>query len=233
MAATLYIVGTPLDEAAPLSVEAAQAIREADLVIGENRKNSYRYLKAAGIEKNSEVLFFLDPYRKDEWELMSAEIGRLGKVGGSVALFSDCGMPLLFDPGLEVLELCRQKGFKIRTRPSATSWATACALSGFPTPYHIVGFLERDGANRLKSLKTSAALDAACVFMDTPYRYELLLKQLVEAMGPNRRAFLAWEIAKSSEIFIWGTLGEIVRESKKKKLERGEFILITGAPHSR
>lgn len=215
MKKTLTIVGTPLDEAAPLSAEAAGALADAEIVIGETRKVTSKYFKRAGIPENDRI-YSLDPPREDD--AIRERLARIDKA----ALLSDCGMPILFDPGDWVLAHCRRSGFEIRVVPSATSWATAAAVSGFGEPFSILGFPPREGAARLKFFEKARSETASLVLMDTPYRYRLLLQQARESFSKERPAFLAWEIGKPEARFHWGTLGEL----EALGLDRGEFVLV-------
>lgn len=227
---TLHIVGTPLDDGAELSPAAYARIESCSVVIGESRKGLFPYLKALGREPEKRRIFLLDPPRPEEWQAIRAALGAVAKSGGDAALLSDTGMPILFDPGNEVLALARELKLEIRATPSATSWGTACAVSGFPPPFFIEGFLPRETPDRLARLRELARVPAASVFMDTPYRFRILLRQLNEVFGPERQAFLAWEISSAQEAYIWGSLASIEKEAERRNLQKGEFILLTAKP---
>jgi 16S rRNA (cytidine1402-2'-O)-methyltransferase len=231
-AATLDIVGTPLDEAAALPERARERLAAAAFVIGESRKIAHRLLAAVpgGREK---TLFLLDPPRPPELAALREALETLARDGGSAALFSDCGMPILFDPGADVLAHCRSLGYRIRTCGSETSWGTACAASGFEPPFRLQGFPPRDTDERARRLAEWSRSEAHCVLMDTPYRYRALVSQCREAFGDRREVFLAWELAKTEEALWWGRLGELERESARRGWEKGEFVLILrGDPHA-
>lgn len=219
---TLFLIGTPLDEAHPLSPEAVQVLSQASVIVGESRKVVDRYLKGHTVPAER---FFLDPFRKEEWQALTQAIEAL-KEDASVCLLSDVGMPILFDPGKEVLEFCQKKKFAIKTVPSATSWATACAVSGFAPPFFLHGFLERDAAQKAQELSRLKRTDAHLVLMETPYRYRGFLKLLQETFGKPAQVFLAWNIAQKEEHYFWGTLDELEKWSMRLQLEKGEFVLI-------
>jgi 16S rRNA (cytidine1402-2'-O)-methyltransferase len=229
--ATLIVAGMPLFEEARVSEDALDAIREARVVIGESRGVTMRFVKQAGDPAGKEI-FFMDPPRDDERERTLEALAKVAAEGGTAVLFSDTGMPLLFDPGIEFLAFCREKGFRIRSVPSATSWGTACALSGFSAPFFVAGFPPRDNDERRRFFAALKLQDAACVLMDTPYRFKLLLSQAIEALGPGRSAFLGWELAKQEEALLWGRLSDIEREARARKMEKGEFVLVVGKPSS-
>jgi 16S rRNA (cytidine1402-2'-O)-methyltransferase len=222
--ATLYCVGTPLQDTQALDPQSKALLETADLIIGESKKTTFRYLTQLSKRPADDALFFLDPFRKDEWERLVTTLERNKKANAAVCLISDTGMPILFDPGIEVLELCRKLGYDVHSSIGATSWGMAAALSGFPPPFFVEGFLPRDNAERLSRLG-QLKREKGLILMDTPYRFQLLLKQCAEAFG-KREAFLAWELTGKEERLRWGTLGELEKMAQREKLEKGEFVLV-------
>ncbi len=223
----LWILGMPLTEEDIPSPACAAKLKEANVVVGESRAVTDRYLKRSGA--TADKVFFLDPFRKLEWEALCEELVAKSKTGGIAVLLSDMGMPILFDPGLQVLEKCRALGYTMHSVPSATSWGSAAALSGYPPPFLVVGFPPRETGERQRFFKSLQNAEGAIVLMDTPYRFRLLLKELTHAFGSSREAFLAWEIAKPGERLLWGPLVEL----EKQPLEKGEFVIIVKGKASR
>lgn len=222
---SLYIVGTPLSDHGTLSLEAISCINYADLIIAESKKNTFRYLKQTDFKKNA-PLFFLDNIRPNELEDLKNEMKKIAQDGGQTVLFSDTGMPLLFDPGTQVLSLAREFKYDIHSVPSATSWGSACALTGWAPPFLIYGFLPRDSRGRKEQLQMIKTSQYHTMLMETPYRFEALLSQISEICGKDRQLFLAWEISKPEEKLRWGSVQSIQREAEKTGLKKGEFILI-------
>lgn len=222
---TLWIVGTPLSDEGKLSAEAIACINKADLVIAESKKVGFPYLKQTEFSDSTPVCF-LDNLRDAAREDLFQKLTEASQQQKQVVLFSDTGMPLLFDPGEEVLAFAKKLKFSIRSVCSATSWGSACALSGWNPPFLVLGFLDRDLNERKKQLGRLKGASHHTVLMDTPYRFESLLSQVAEVLGGDRQCFLAWEISKSDEQLIWGSIKELQREAKKLSLKKGEFILI-------
>lgn len=221
----LFIVGTPLSDEGLLSREAIECINQADFIIAESKKNGFRFLKQTE-RKETTPVFFLDPFREREWQDLKSKLKTLSTSGARVVLFSDTGMPLLFDPGTEILNLARELNYTIHSVPSATSWGSACALSGWVPPFLILGFLPREVADRKLELGKLKNTAYHTVLLDTPYRFEALLSQIIEVLGGQREIFLAWEIAKPEEKLLWGSAQSIQREAEKLGLKKGEFIVI-------
>ena len=220
------IVGTPLDEEEVLAGPSLEALKHSKVIIGESRNVTLRWLKRSLVPVDDKELLFYDPNPVKVLSDVGRVMEQCGRGGGMVVLLSDAGMPILFDPGREVLELGRRHGFHIRSCPSATSWGTACAMSGFSPPFYIQGFTARETELRRREIGRLAKLKEAVVLIDTPYRFRALLRVCLESFGSLRESFLAWEISKKNETYIWGSLGRLEKECAEKKLEKGEFVLI-------
>lgn len=223
----LWLVGTPLDESQPLSPEAVRCLQAVEGVIGENRSQQDRYLRSVPKPHTFEIVY-LDPERAEE-EKTWREWVRSGK---SLALFSDTGMPCLFDPGVEILEAARRAGYTIRCVPSATSWGTAAAVSGYAPPFLIVGFPPRKSEDREKAFQTLRERSESLVLLETPYRFPLLLTNLAAHFPADRKLFLAWDIARPTERYWWGTVKELEPWATSQGLKKGEFILILAGTHA-
>lgn len=225
----LHLIGMPLCEELPMPPHSREALEKAEVWICENRRVALPAFKRVQLTPPAEGLFFLDPFRDSTWQEIKQAVLRLAKKGGTIALLSDTGMPVLFDPGREVLELCRNLGAVIRSASVATSWSTACCLSGFAPPFLIEGFLPIPNPKRLQRLKELRALRVNTLLMDTPYRFEALLEQTQKIYGKNHPAFLCWDLEHSTEKILWGTLLEISQTAQAQGMKKGEFILLLKA----
>lgn len=230
---TLWLVGMPLGEAGEISVASAARIAQADIVIGESRKTALATL-ARVPEGRGKRLYLLDESARPEEKDWRSAVEAVAREGGQIALFSDAGMPLLFDPGREVLAECLRRGFRVRSCSSPTSWGSACALSGWEAPFLLLGFPPREDAPRRDFFDGLRQRSEHCVIMERPYRLGALLSELQKTFGAKRPAFLAWELECEQERLIWGSLSEIESEFKRFEKSKGEFVLILkGAPSTR
>ena len=227
-----FVLGMPLDEEADISEQARATLNLATLIIGESRKVAFRYLKQTDGGK-TKTIFLLDPPREDNLRELHNALVACRDRGEHAALFSDAGMPILYDPGREVLEWAKLLGFRVRSVAGPTSWGMAAALSGFLPPFYLVGFLPRSTEERSLALRDLAKQDGHLVLMDTPYRFRVLLEGCREKLGPKREAFLAWEIAKQEERLLWGSLSHLEKLADSLQLQKGEFVLIVKANNSK
>ncbi len=226
----------PLVDGQEVSPIARAKIAQAHLVIGESRKTSFRVLAQVPGAKDK-PLFLLDESSRPEEKAWEPELRRIAQLPSdkdapqTVILFSDTGMPLLFDPGREVLELARELDFEIRSLSGATSWGTACALSGWQPPFLIVGFSPRDEKQRGQFWQPLIKNSAHLVLMERPYRLLAFLDECKRVFGSKREAFLAWEIDSEEQKLIWGSLDSLCQAVRRFEKNKGEFILlIRGTP---
>lgn len=224
-----HVLGRALAENSPNSIPFQKILESSQIIIGESRKIASRILDKVKLLPEAECFFLDNQNARDEKDL-EGKLKKLAREGGTACLFSDMGMPILFDPGAQVLELARKMGFLIRCLPGPTSWGTACALSGWNPPFTLVGFLPQKATDRSTALTQLISLRGHLILMDTPYRFHTLLSECLKAFGPKREAFLAWEIGNPSELYFWESLEMLQKECSARQLKKGEFILIIRDP---
>ncbi|NDC23851.1 MAG: hypothetical protein EB078_03420 [Proteobacteria bacterium] len=225
MKSSFYVLGMPLDERKPTPRWVAEVLEKSTLIIGESPKIVSRVLAKLTLKPDVQI-FYLDNLSVRDKSELTKQLKNYANKGVCVSLFSDMGMPILFDPGNEVLQSAHSLEYTIRCVPGPTSWGTACALSGWSPPFLIVGFLSPKVEERQKQLRQYASGTGHLVLMDTPYRFQALLKDCIQILGAERHTFLAWEIGSSSEFYFWGTLKDLEREAERRSLKKGEFILL-------
>jgi 16S rRNA (cytidine(1402)-2'-O)-methyltransferase len=96
----LYVVATPIGNFGDMSQRAIEVLQGVDLIAAEDTRHSQRLLQYFAI--HTPAMSYHD--HSDERALQ--RIGKCLADGGSVALVSDAGTPLISDPGLSPGALC-------------------------------------------------------------------------------------------------------------------------------
>src|SRR5690606_7703502 len=112
---SLNVVATPIGPLDDITLRALQCLKDADLVIGEERKVTLQRLKHWGLLPKP-IRLLNEHTEPDEVE----ELADLCRTQ-NVALISDCGTPGFCDPGADLVRLCREKKIEIRALPGASS----------------------------------------------------------------------------------------------------------------
>jgi len=218
----LYVVATPIGNFGDMSQRAVEVLRNVDLIAAEDTRHSQRLLQHYGI--NTHVTAFHD--HSDERALH--RIGKYLEGGGSVALISDAGTPLISDPGYRLVRYVQDRGFAVRPVPGACAAIAALSVSGLPTDrFMFEGFLPaREGA-RVNRLSALAAEPVTLVFYEAPHRIEASLQSMIKVFGGAREAVLAREITKLFETVKRGSLAELEQfVHGDNNQTKGEMVLL-------
>lgn len=213
----LTLVATPIGNSGDLTLRALQTLRDADIVIGEERKEVSKLLKASDIQNKE--LYLLNEHSTDA---DVAELLRLCRER-NVALVSDCGTPGFCDPGARLVAACRAATIPVTTAPGASSLMCLLALSGKRMDEFLFrGFLPAERESRTRAMRELANERRPVVLMDTPYRLSKLLSELA-SLFPARRALLGLDFTQASEELLEGELRELAPRVQGRK---AEFMLL-------
>lgn len=221
MEAGLTLVGTPIGNLGDITARAVQTLSEADLIIAEDTRQTRKLLTHFDISTHCISCHKFNEAQRCE------EIIRRIRSGEAVAMVTDSGMPCVSDPGMRIVEACRNAGLLITAAPGPTAVTTALALSGFGGHgFVFAGFLPRKPGARRKLLDRCSALPVPVVFYESPYRLLRLVDEIEEVFGADREVFVARELTKKFEELLRGKPAEI-RAAVGERRIRGECTLVT------
>ena len=220
MIGTLYLVATPIGNLEDFTLRGMRVIREADIVVVEERKEGSRLLRHLGIEKPVETL-------NEHNEVASTEIilGHL-RAGKHVAVVSDAGTPIFSDPGQLLVEKAAAMGIHVVPVPGASSLMPALTVSGFAIDQFIFfGFLSPKRNRRITELQQVKRELRTTVIMEAPYRLVQLMRDMADVFGGSRRICVAFDLTLPDEEIFRGTAPELFRKFEKEG-RKGEFVVI-------
>jgi 16S rRNA (cytidine1402-2'-O)-methyltransferase len=205
-----------------MSQRAIEVLRNVDLIAAEDTRHSRRLQDAFAID--TATMAYHD----------HSDARALGRIrdclagGGSVALVSDAGTPLISDPGYRLVRLAQEEGFPVHPVPGPCAAVAALSVSGLPTDrFFFEGFLPAREAARRRRLDELATGAATLVFYEAPHRVQACLADMVELLGPGREAVLARELTKTFETLKRATLAELAAfVAADEHQRRGEIVLL-------
>lgn len=218
-AGTLYLVPTPIGNLADMTRRAAEILADADIVACEDTRHTRILLDHLGLSKK------VVSYHEHNKETAGPKLIEALLEGASVAQVSDAGMPVISDPGADLVRLALADNIPVVPLPGPNAALTALIASGLPaTQFVFIGFLPRTSARRKELLASVREIPFTLIFYEAPHRLRETLKILRETLG-DRRAVTARELTKKFETFSRARLSALLSETEETD-PRGEYVLI-------
>lgn len=207
MSNLLYLLPTTLGENWDTIPEKAKEIATTlDVFVVENLRSARRHLRKLGNKKefDTEVVFYeLDKHNPDPLKLYNF-LSEHKKAGKAIGVLSEAGNPCIADPGSNVVEMAHQLGFQVRPLVGPSSILMALIASGFNgQQFTFNGYIPIDKQEKRSALKKmeNAVRQSGYtqIFMETPYRNEKLVDEIIATLQPNTKLSIAVEIGEESE----------------------------------
>ena len=217
---TLFVVGTPIGNLEDVTARGSRILGQVALVAAEDTRVTRRLLTHLGIRVP------LISYRQHNWHVQLPKL--LNSLETSdVALVCDAGMPVLSDPGSELVSAAAGAGFRVEVVPGASALTAALAVSGFSAnEFLFLGFLPRRRKERRQRLRTVAPLNLTLVLFEAPHRVQATLQDMLEELG-DRRISVCRELTKLHEEVFRGSVSQAVEWAQ---VPRGEHVLVIENP---
>ena len=205
----LFLIPAYLSEESPVEYF-APSIKEYILktyyFFVENEKTSRKVIKFFAPEKKqSELkLFLLDKYSESS-DLKEAQ--KLMKSGQDFGLLSEAGLPCIADPGNLMVKWSHENNIKVIPINGPSSIILALISSGFNgQEFTFHGYLPIDREQKKKQIlfleNQVQKSGYSQIFMETPYRNNQLLEDLIKFLNPNTKLCIAANINHPTEEFI-------------------------------
>ena len=214
-AATLYMVPVTLGDdniARVLPADVIRLIQGLDTFIVETEKTARHFLSAVKTAKPIRELTILVLNEHTTEKEIPALLAPL-LAGKDVGLMSDAGCPGIADPGAKLAALAHRKGIRVAPLIGPSSILLGLMASGFNGQrFTFLGYIPSDKAARVQALKelekTSQRLNETQIFIETPYRNQHLLEDILSNCNPATRLCVARNVSLASELVISKTVAE-------------------------
>ncbi len=227
LAPGLYIVATPIGNAADITLRALETLAAVDAIACEDTRVSTKLLTIHGIRTA------LVSYHDHNAEWMRPLLLRRLEQGERLALISDAGMPLVSDPGYKLVRDAIAAGIRVESLPGPSAVLTALVLSGLPSDrFLFMGFLDARSAARRRQLEEVASVRTTLIFFETGPRLVDSLADMAAVLG-DRPAAVARELTKLYEEVARGSLAELGARYAEAGPPKGEIVVLVGPPLAR
>lgn len=215
----LYIVPTPIGNLQDITLRALEVLKEVDLILAEDTRNSIKLLNHFQLQKP------LTPFHQHNEHLVLQHLINQLLEGKKMAMISDAGTPGISDPAFLLVRECIKVGVKVETLPGATAFVPALVNSGLPcNRFCFEGFIPvKKGRQTL--LKKLVEEERTMIFYESPHRLIRTLQDFIEYFGTDRACCVSRELSKLHEENARGTLAEVLVHFKQKEV-KGEIVII-------
>lgn len=205
----LYLIPTTLGESnisevLPVSIKII--IEKIDNYIVENEKTARKSIKQVLPEKSQPSLILNTLNKFTDETILSTYLDPC-KEGVDVGLLSEAGCPGVADPGAEIVRLAHEMGIQVVPLVGPSSILLAMMGSGMNgQSFTFNGYLPIDKKERKQELKTleriSSERNQAQLFIETPYRNNQLLEDMIQILNPATKLCIACDLTLSTEYII-------------------------------
>jgi 16S rRNA (cytidine1402-2'-O)-methyltransferase len=152
----LLVVATPIGNLEDVTLRALRVLSEADLVLAEDTRRTRILLERHAIAAKPLSLHAHNEVTR------SARALEVLAAGGTVALVSDAGTPLVSDPGERLVRAALAAGHPVSPVPGPSAVLAALSAAGLPCErFSFVGFPPRRAGERDALLAELASRSAA------------------------------------------------------------------------
>jgi len=198
----------------------------------EDLRSARRFLKKTDREINIDNLTFYELNQHTPPEIIESYLKPLMQ-GESVGVISEAGCPAIADPGADVVRLAQANGFTVIPLVGPSSILMSLMASGFNgQSFAFHGYLPIEATERVKIIHKLEARayseDQTQIFIETPYRNEKMLEDMIKNCRQETKLCVAANISCEDEWIVT----KRIKAWASKKVEIGKrpciFLIYKG-----
>jgi 16S rRNA (cytidine1402-2'-O)-methyltransferase len=234
--ASLFLIPAPLSDqpgatlATPALLEAVHALT---YFVVENAKAARATLKRYAYPRPLAEAHLLTLNEHSRAADVQAALAPL-LAGQDVGLMSDAGCPAIADPGADLVRLAHQHGVRVVPLVGPSSILLALMASGLNGQrFRFCGYLPTQRAARIKAIRAveqrSLLERETQIFIETPYRSQVLFDTLIEACDSATLLCVASALTSPQEHVMTQTVQAWRRAHAVLAREPVVFLLLGGS----
>ena len=226
----LYLIPVPIHSEEDFNIKfippnIIELINNLKFFAVENIRTSRRFIKKLNPNFDIDNTNFFIVDKRTGKEIMREIVDNLLD-GNDVGIMSESGCPGIADPGQEICELAHKHQIAIKPLIGPNSIILALMASGLNgQEFKFHGYLPIEQKDRIKEINIIQKKTGAHIFIETPYRNQKVLEDLIKQIKPqNRKISIAVDLTGKSEKIITKSVYEL--SNSKIILEKKPTIFI-------
>lgn len=195
-----------------LSPAAIAIARQLDIFVVENEKTARRFLGLIKPLKPVRELSLHTLNEHTQHQELTALLAPLLS-GNDIGLMSEAGCPGIADPGADLVRMAHQKGIQVAPLIGPSSILLALMASGLNgQQFSFLGYLPSEKTERIQKIreieKRSGQARETQIFIETPYRNQHLLLDILDHCGARTHLCIACNISTENELIRTKTIAD-------------------------
>jgi len=219
---TLYVISTPIGHPDDITIRALALLRRVEIIASEDPRVTQTLLAYHGITATVTSYSPRNPHEK-----ILLLLHRLTQ-GQDVALVSDEGTPVIYDPGSLFVAAAHRAGILVKVIPGPSTITAATAISGFSGDAIIFeGHLPSTSHRLAQYLFQFSKERRTLVFCVVPLALTGLLEILAELL-PIRQIAIAMNLTTDRETLFRGRPGELLDQIGRVQKNSAVTVVVEG-----
>jgi 16S rRNA (cytidine1402-2'-O)-methyltransferase len=202
----IYLIPSFLGEDNPniIPQQIKDVVQTFDIFIVEQARTARRYLRAIGFMKNFDTevtIHEMDKHAKAvSYDTLLKDIA----IGKNIGVISEAGSPCIADPGSDLVAHAHKRGIEVVPLVGPNAILLALIGSGFNgQQFTFNGYLPLTTPERIKKIKQlEAGLGSRTtqLFMETPFRNQKLLDELLRTCHADTKLCIACDLTLPTQL---------------------------------
>lgn len=209
----IYLIPSFLGENNPdiIPAQVKSIVENLNEFIVEDLRSARRYLRAIGYTKNFDTEVTLHELNKHSTQQNLVLLFNNVLRGTNCGVISEAGNPCIADPGNEIVAYAHKKNVEVIPLVGPSSILLALIASGFNgQQFCFSGYLpikEPERGKKIKQLEANAP-HTTQLFMETPFRNQKLLEELIKTCRPETKLCIACDLTLPTQSIQTKTVEE-------------------------
>lgn len=220
----LFVVPTPIGNLRDVTLRALDILGGVDLIACEDTRITSRLLNAYAIKTP------MAAYHEHNAQQMRPRLLQQITDGGSIALVSDAGTPLVSDPGFKLVQAVIDAGLPFTVLPGPSAAVTGLVAAGLATDrFLFAGFSPSRQKARQAFFREFIVCPSSLIFFESAKRLARSLSDMETVFG-GRHAAVARELTKKFEEIQRGSLTTLAAFYGARPAPKGEIVVVVAPP---
>ena len=228
---TLYLIPVTLggQAEAALPAHVLGIARQLDTFVVENEKSARQFLGEVKTAKPIRDLTLLTLNEHTTDKELPALLAPL-LAGKDIGLMSEAGCPGVADPGAKLVALAHRRGVPVKPLTGPSSLLLSLMASGLEGQrFAFLGYLPSEKNQRVQKIREieqkSRVQQETQIFIETPYRNQHLLQDLLASCRAETRLCIACNLTLADELILTRAIAEW-RSSKLPDLHKRPTVFL-------